>query len=43
MKKFLLCYLFSLIAIVCQAADVEINSPSDLLTLRYNVNNGTNT
>ena len=43
MKKFLLCYLFSLIAIVCQAADVEINSLSDLLTLRNNVNDGTNT
>lgn len=43
MKKFLLCYLFSLIAIACQAADVEINSLSDLQTLRNNVNNGTNT
>ncbi|MCK8621094.1 hypothetical protein [Prevotella sp. E13-27] len=43
MKKFLLCYLLSLIAIVCQAADVEINSLSDLQTLRDNVNDGTNT
>ena len=43
MKKLLLCYLFSLIAIVCQAADVEINSLSDLQTLRNNVNDGTNT
>ena len=43
MKKLLLCYLFSLAAIVCQAADVEINSLSDLQTLRNNVNNGTNT
>ena len=43
MKKLLLCYLFSLIAIVCQAADVEINSLSDLQTLRDNVNDGTNT
>ena len=43
MKKILLCYLFSLAAIVCQAADIEINSLSDLQTFRNNVNNGTNT
>ena len=44
MKKLLLCYLFSLTAIVCQAEEViEINSLSDLQTLRNNVNNGTNT
>ena len=44
MKKLLLCYLFSLAAVVCQAAvDVEINSLSDLQTLRDNVNNGTDT
>ena len=43
MKKLILCSLFSLAAIVCQAADVEINSLSDLQTLRNNVNNGTNT
>ncbi len=43
MKKLILCYLFSLTAIVCQAADVEINSLSDLVAFRNNVNNGTNT
>lgn len=43
MKKLILCYLFSLAAIVCQAADVEINSLSALQAFRDNVNNGTNT
>lgn len=43
MKKLIICFLFSLAAVVCQAADVEINSLSDLQTLRDNVNNGTNT
>ena len=43
MKKLLLCYLFSLTAIVCQAADVEINSLSDLVAFRNNVNNNPET
>ena len=43
MKKLLLSCLFGLAAIVCQAADVEINSLGDLQTFRDNVNAGTNT
>lgn len=42
MKKLILCYLFSLTAIVCQAADLEINSLSDLEAFRDAVNDGNN-
>ena len=42
MKKLILCYLFSLTAIVCQAADIEINSLSDLEAFRDAVNYGNN-
>ena len=43
MKKLILCCLFGLSAIVCQAADLEINSLSDLLMFRERVNNGIST
>ena len=42
MKKLILCYLFSLTAIVCQAADLEIYSLSDLVAFRDAVNGGNN-
>lgn len=43
MKKLILCYLLSLTAIVCQAADIEINSLNDLKAFRDAVNSATNT